>query len=149
MVKTYNEHTAATDAFMAQQWALGYSATEIGKLMGGWTKNAVIGRVHRLKLPSRPNPIRGHVASQRGLRAVQRANGAAPTAVVSFVQRPPAMANLAGHERPGCQFPLWGRERPGKNPLFCKAQAAPGGPWCPEHRRLCYQQNARDMWDAA
>lgn len=33
-----------------------------------------------------------------------------------------------------CQFPLWGDERPGKNPKFCDAPVKPGSSWCP----TCY-----------
>ena len=38
-------------------WADGHSTSEIGRRMG-ITKNAVVGKAHRLKLPTRPSPIR-------------------------------------------------------------------------------------------
>ena len=38
-------------------WAEGYSTAEIGRRMG-ISKNAVVGKAHRLNLPSRPSPIR-------------------------------------------------------------------------------------------
>lgn len=37
-------------------WAEGHSSTEIGRMMGA-TKNMVIGKVHRLGLPSRQSPV--------------------------------------------------------------------------------------------
>jgi GcrA cell cycle regulator len=37
-------------------WTLGLSTAEIGRRLG-CTKNAVIGKAHRLDLPSRPSPI--------------------------------------------------------------------------------------------
>lgn len=38
-------------------WAEGISTAEIGNRLG-FSKNAVVGKVHRLKLPGRPSPIR-------------------------------------------------------------------------------------------
>ena len=37
-------------------WAQGYSAGEIGRRMG-FSKNAIVGKAHRLNLPGRPSPI--------------------------------------------------------------------------------------------
>jgi GcrA cell cycle regulator len=41
---------------VAALWAEGYSAAEIGRRMGV-SKNAIVGKVHRLDLPGRPSPI--------------------------------------------------------------------------------------------
>src|SRR3712207_2734250 len=38
-------------------WAEGHSTAEIGRRMGV-SKNAVVGKAHRLNLPARPSPIR-------------------------------------------------------------------------------------------
>jgi len=41
-------------------WSEGRSASQIAKLLGeGLTRNAVIGKAHRLGLASRPSPVRG------------------------------------------------------------------------------------------
>jgi len=44
-------------ARLRQFWAEGHSTAEIGRRMG-ITKNAVVGKAHRLVLPPRPSPIR-------------------------------------------------------------------------------------------
>ena len=44
------------DARLTSDWAAGYSTAEIGRRMG-ISKNSVIGRAHRLQLPSRGSPI--------------------------------------------------------------------------------------------
>lgn len=42
---------------LTRLWQAGHSASEIGKRLGV-SKNAVVGKAHRLKLPSRPSPIK-------------------------------------------------------------------------------------------
>ncbi|MFC6216911.1 GcrA family cell cycle regulator, partial [Fodinicurvata halophila] len=42
---------------LSRLWSEGQSASAIGKQLG-ISKNAVVGKAHRLKLPSRPSPIR-------------------------------------------------------------------------------------------
>ena len=44
------------DARLTSDWAAGFSTAEIGRRMGV-SKNSVIGRAHRLQLPSRGSPI--------------------------------------------------------------------------------------------
>ena len=44
------------DATLRSDWAAGFSTAEIGRRMG-ISKNSVIGRAHRLQLPSRGSPI--------------------------------------------------------------------------------------------
>src|SRR5947207_3115517 len=54
-----NTWPAEKDARLIELWAdKTLSASEIGGRMGGLTKNAILGRVHRLRLPPRPSPIR-------------------------------------------------------------------------------------------
>jgi GcrA cell cycle regulator len=49
--------TDAPNQTLAELWAAGITAMQIG-LRLGLTKNQVIGRVHRMKLPQRPSPIK-------------------------------------------------------------------------------------------
>lgn len=46
---------------LRQFWAAGHSTAEIGRRLGV-SKNAVVGKAHRLDLPARPSPIRREAA---------------------------------------------------------------------------------------
>jgi GcrA cell cycle regulator len=89
------------DDLLRQLWLRGDTGTEIAQHMG-ITKNAVVGRAHRLRLPARPSPI----------RAGQRQNSAPPPArstvrrAAAGVVIPPAPAattslGATGAPRPG------------------------------------------------
>ena len=43
-------------AELERLWAEGLSSTEIGKKMGGLSRNAILGKAHRLGLAGRKNP---------------------------------------------------------------------------------------------
>src|SRR5690606_10360477 len=57
-------------------WADGLSASQIAGELGGVTRNAVIGKVHRLSLSGRAKPAAG--AQQRQRQKVATAGGGAP-----------------------------------------------------------------------
>ena len=57
-----SDWTDATIARLRQLWAEGHATAEIGRRLGV-SKNAVVGKAHRLHLPSRPSPIRKDQAS--------------------------------------------------------------------------------------
>ncbi len=42
---------------LTELWELGLSGNQIGKILGR-TKNSIVGKAHRLKLPGRPSPIK-------------------------------------------------------------------------------------------
>src|SRR3954466_10021133 len=70
----WNEETIAR---IRALWAEGLSTAEIGRRMG-ITKNAVVGKAHRLNLPARPSPIR-RVPGEKAQRRGGAARGGAPT----------------------------------------------------------------------
>ena len=43
---------------LRQLWKKGHSGSEIANILGNTTRNAVIGKAHRLGLKSRPSPIK-------------------------------------------------------------------------------------------
>ena len=74
MTVRFDAWTSAADTRLRELWAEGHSGAEIARRMGT-TKNAVVGRAHRLKLPARPSPIR-LPAEPRAVRpAIVRSEG--------------------------------------------------------------------------
>jgi GcrA cell cycle regulator len=135
-------------------WLDGLSASQIAKQLGGVTRNAVIGKVHRLGLsgraapshPSRPafkapRPPRPIQAPAPRARAIEtRAHHApAPRPVTPFVELPgtATVLTLGAHM---CKWPIGD---PSSNDFtFCGRRAGEDGPYCNDHARLAYQPPA-------
>ena len=158
-------------------WAEGLPAAEIGRRMG-ISKNAVVGKAHRLNLTARPSPI--HAAAEPRpaqpkldeRQAVARAATAlpAPRPMPVVVVSPPAVrsaatqaelrqvatavtanvvARLAAAVR---RRPVccWPIGEPGtKSFRFCDVDAIAGKPYCEEHASLAYVKVRDKREDAA
>jgi GcrA cell cycle regulator len=82
--------TDETIARLRALWADGHSTAEIGRRMGV-SKNAVVGKAHRLNLPPRPSPIRRDGVSGARARNLQPRRVVGPT-LPSLATTPPASA---------------------------------------------------------
>ncbi len=137
-------------------WLDGHSASQIAKQLGGVTRNAVIGKVHRLGLSGRatpsqparpvlkaPRPVRPLVSSAPApRRAVEHQPAQAPAPrSAHFVEQPgtATVLTLGAHM---CKWPIGDPSSDGFT--FCGRRAGEGAPYCVEHARLAYQpQQAR------
>lgn len=142
-------------ATLKKLYADGLSASQIAKQLGGVTRNAVIGKVHRLGLSGRAapsQPARPVFKAPRPPRPVRPATPAAPRRVVAEEVTTPA---------PGMPMPVHRIEEPGsatsltlgahmcKWPIgdpaldgftFCGRRNGEVGPYCREHAQVAYQQ---------
>lgn len=137
-------------------WEEGLPTSEIGRRLDV-TKNAVVGKVHRLGLPKRNSPIKGAQTQQAAKPAP--ASAPAPTPVekaeepVAEVAAAPApkkapakpkkdvihMENL----RPG--MCCWPEGEPGKDDFhFCGQPSVPEKPYCAEHCERAYVRSTKD-----
>ncbi len=169
----WNDETIAR---LRQLWQEGHSTAEIGRRMGV-TKNAVVGKAHRLALPPRPSPIRreaaeGHVPRRS---ATRRVTGPTLPALPSSATLPPAQAPGAPAAAAPCvavalppcaPVPLravpmprpsvrvatccWPIGDPGTTSFrFCDDGAMAGKPYCAQHAALAYVKVRDRREDAA
>lgn len=127
------------DAVLIEMWTvLKLSASEIGRRLG-ISKNAVIGRSHRLRLPARPSPIIRQSAIAKPARAEPTAPArrleplATPAAVAVAAVRP---AEPLDRLQSACRWPIG---HPGTAGFaFCGQDCTAGKPYCEEHCRRAY-----------
>ncbi len=153
--------TPAGDDQLRALWAEGLSTAKIGERVGR-SKNAVVGRAHRIGL-ARPSPLK-----RRGPPRVPRAKplaGAAkrvtlaPLANAAPVPAPATVAPIAVPRlgvvvalpvrRGACQF-IAG-EPAGARTLFCGAATVPGRSYCADHTARCFipRTDRRTFWELA
>jgi GcrA cell cycle regulator len=149
---TWNDERIAE---LRKLWDEGLSASIIGERLG-ISKNAVVGKAHRLKLPPRPSPIkRGGTTSGKPRRARKAAQGPRRTAALARSEsvrqetprrqgraeaspRPP-MSRSYRHYADSGQGCLWPIGDPGTPEFhFCGATRAEGRPYCEEHVARAY-----------
>ncbi len=143
-------------ALLKQLWGEGKTAAEIAKLMGGVSRNAVIGKAHRLKLSGRVSPVqtntRPETYSARGLpqpanqsrRPAARTTAPKERSYVSPVSPPMVEDYMPGKGvkltelREGtCRWPLG--DPKDENFRFCGCDSVVGMPYCEHHARMAYQ----------
>ena len=137
-------------------WTDGHSTAEIGRRMG-ITKNAVIGKVHRLKLSGRPSPIGTRPRAprvkcvMRGQPTLSPAFRPAPVVAAprtsTTLTRPVTPPSIVLPTRGACQWPVGEPRAPGFR--LCDAPALCGRPYCETHCRTAYARPARVLTAAS
>jgi GcrA cell cycle regulator len=144
-------------------WNQGLSASQIAaELAGGVTRNAVIGKVHRLGLSGRtkapsPQPVRPrkavtrapshpmtHAPQVRGNLALSP-KPVAPAPVIEIAPAPSPEIVIPVSERVTimdlresmCRWPHG--DPTSEEFRFCGAKSSPGTPYCPYHSQIAYQ----------
>lgn len=140
---------------LKQLWENGLTASQIAdKLGGGLSRNAVIGKAHRLGLKARPSPVKtgeGAVveASETPAPAVAAPAAAVPAPTEAPRPKPAAprvpSAATGGSGKTSlldlndkiCKWPIG---HPGEPDFhFCGKPAQPSFPYCGEHCAVAYQ----------
>ncbi|WP_242137573.1 MULTISPECIES: GcrA family cell cycle regulator [unclassified Sphingomonas] len=65
---------------LRKMWEAGQTASQIAEELGGVSRNAVIGKAHRLGLQSRPSPVKPNDGSAKAAAAAAAPAAAAPSA---------------------------------------------------------------------
>ena len=132
-------------------WQDGLSASQIAKQLCGVTRNAVIGKVHRLGLSGRatpskpqrtvfkaPRPARPAQASPSAPRRIAEPVSAAhpAPAPVRYVDETPGTATVLTLGAHMCKWPIGD---PSSNEFSFCGRRAGESPYCVEHARVAYQ----------
>jgi GcrA cell cycle regulator len=128
---------------LKQLWTEGLSASQIARQLGGVTRNAVIGKVHRLGLAGRATPAR---TERSRIQMPRRAPVLrAPVMVVAqpIVERDPLVDDAGNHvtvltiSDRNCKWPI-GDPASG-NFHFCGHKPKDGSPYCDAHSVKAFQ----------
>lgn len=125
-------------------WGEGKTAAEIAKQLGGVTRNAVIGKAHRLKLSNRVSPIQQNrkpkVQVPRKVAKASNDSGVikkAPTPVKSSLPEVKGGKSLLDLKAGECRWPQGDPQE--KEFGFCADNCVPGLPYCATHAKAAYQ----------
>jgi GcrA cell cycle regulator len=138
-------------------WLDGLSASQIAKHLGGVTRNAVIGKVHRLglsgraapsqparpafKAPRPPRPAANAVPAARRVAPLQARDAAVSARAASPPSLPqPEERGVATVLTLGAHMCKWPIGDPATDDFtFCGRRSTDDGPYCVEHARVAYQ----------
>ena len=139
-------------------WGEGLSASQIAGRLGGVTRNAVIGKVHRLGLSgrattSRPRPqrSRNRIATPKraskprfaqsgnpALRSLYQGEGEAYVSPAEEFEIPlEERKSLQDLTEDSCRWPIGDPQTPEFH--FCNKNKVPGLPYCEHHSRRAFQ----------
>lgn len=133
---------------MVVLWEGGFSAAYIAADIGGVSRNAVIGKVHRMGLRRRdePNQFNGRNMRKKGPRGPNKAKGVSGPAIVTLA---PTRLDLPDEDTPQgplvsfdelephhCRAPYGDPRRDGFG--FCGCERVLGKPYCQEHMQRLY-----------
>lgn len=136
-------------------WQDGLSASQIAKQLGGVTRNAVIGKVHRLSLSGRATPSKPARPVFRAPRAPRALAPAAPRRIaepvvaeevsepvpapVRYLSEAPGSATILTLGAHMCKWPIGD---PGNDGFTFCGRRQDDGPYCLEHARVAYQPSS-------
>ena len=119
-------------------WSEGLSASQIARALGGVSRNAVIGKVHRLGLAGRAVPARAERPRTQRRTAIHTA--LAPIEVVEedpIILEDGSFATVLTINDRMCRWPIGD---PAENEFhFCGRNPRNGSPYCEAHARKAYQ----------
>ena len=127
-------------ALLKKLWGEGKTAAEIAATLGGVTRNAVIGKAHRLKLSGRVSPIQQNKKPKTPANTVkkpERKPRLKPEEIP--VGKKLKLAELSGNM---CRWPSGDPKEDDFG--FCGGKGISGLPYCAEHAKVAYQAATRN-----
>ncbi len=128
-------------------WTEGRTASEIAKELGGVTRNAVIGKVHRLGLSGRPSPIKRRTKKAEAKRSAALKTKKTATTVTPIRKKQEIFipadggAELLELKESMCKWPIGDPKT--SEFRFCGQKKTSGIPYCEHHAAVAYQGSKR------
>jgi len=128
-------------------WGEGKTAAEIAKELGAVTRNAVIGKAHRLKLSNRVSPIQQSQKKATPVKLPAEAKAGAAQKekekeiIAASTGKKGGVSMVELKERM-CKWPIGDPRESGF--YFCGGEGVPGLPYCPDHAKIAYQAASRN-----
>lgn len=135
-------------------WADGLSCSQIAKKIGGVSRNAVIGKVHRLGLSGRANPARPTLPKRgrtKALSAPKSHSGGGSRRRAKVLPAPEPVklpdpepmdngefANVLTIKDSMCKWPIGDPSEPGFR--FCGHRATGPSPYCEAHQQIAFAE---------
>lgn len=160
--KTHVSWTPSMDAEIIRLWNAGKITREIAAVIPGTTRNAILGRLHRLRInganieprvPSRRNFLAGKSPKPRVRATTLPAKGKSPS--VAFPESGKRIAKIprvlpkpktipTGKlcsivDLTGCKYPVSEGEKVVGKYLFCNAEKADSVPYCDHHLAVTWK----------
>lgn len=122
-------------------WAEGLSASQIAARLGGITRNAVVGKVHRLGLTTRAAPAKPKTLASEAKAPAPNENKQPLRTVLRDI---PQGADIDGCKLTvtsisddRCKWPIG--DPTSEDFHFCGQACAPGKPYCAYHTQIAFQ----------
>jgi GcrA cell cycle regulator len=139
-------------------WREGLSASQVARQLGGVSRSAVIGKVHRLGIagrdaPSRPHSLGGRPSTRvRASAGGQRRAAASPRPARALTPTAPRVAfevaptaNIHTLTEHGCRWPIGEPDQAGFG--FCGRLRNGGGSYCAGHSPMSTRRREAPMKD--
>jgi len=128
-------------SLLKRLWVEGKTAAEIAKTLGGVTRNAVIGKAHRLKLSNRVSPIQQNKKPVPKPVIEKKVVKMPPSKPMPVLEKGPRVA-LTQINNSMCRWPLG--DPKDSDFGFCGSEVFTGLPYCADHAKVAYQTATRN-----
>lgn len=122
-------------AILVRMWANGATCSQIGEELG-ISRNAAIGKVHRLHLKPRPTPVKRSDAPKPARPRVVRLKPVLTTPLTPM-PKPTRKFAIPMGKVSECRWPEGEPKERGFH--FCEQPTEPGRPYCAQHCERAYQ----------
>ncbi|GGC27400.1 hypothetical protein GCM10011371_13690 [Novosphingobium marinum] len=110
---------------LKKMWEGGATASQIADELGGVSRNAVIGKAHRLGLKARPSPVKAGDKAEKPKSAKKKASPAPKPAAKAEPQKPTPQASPAPSPAPAAAEPKAAPSEPAPQPEQKPAEEQP------------------------